>query len=181
MSAPTSTAPSRSPEFPRSLDTEDVVLADIRVDEACAVKNAEPSSESRPHLLQLKCRQRPVTEYTVERRLCELGGEAARRVVRSRRHDGALERAGQHLGPHGVREDLVGAVRSWSTDCEDRVQAGRLGNARLANYKRFRQNSPLKPSESCLRPLALWLTLAPRRPKLTPPPRLDRFRNRPVT
>ena len=45
----------------------------------------------------------------------------------------------------------------------------------VPDYRRFRQNQPFQPSESCFLPRALLLTEAPRRPTLTPAPRFDRL------
>jgi hypothetical protein len=83
----------------------------------------------------------------------------------------------------GARFTRVAGRSSDSAATDARSQgAGQilsLGRTFHSTYNRFRQNNPLKPSESCLRPLALLLTLAPRRPRLTPAPRFDRFRNSP--
>jgi hypothetical protein len=48
-----------------------------------------------------------------------------------------------------------------------------------AVYIRLRQKNPFQPSETCLRPRALLLTLAPRRPAPTPTPLFEKFRKSP--
>ena len=81
--------------------------------------------------------------------------------------------------------------RSFTPPAIGRVEVGRrvdeavrppnvpCGRLEPQAQTRLRKKNPFQRSDSCLRPLELWLTLAPRRPTLRPAPRFERLRKRP--